>query len=193
MSLVSLQELAGFVPDGARLALSMDDAGVSMAATVALIARGVRNLALLSDAGARQAEKARIDDMKARNAKLLANLAETLRSDEGRRLLGELQAAGRPYDAAMDKAVQLAMANDSAAAIAFLLGEVRTTQNGMFKATDALIDFQQKLMREAEAAARDLEDRVSAPLSPEERTTLMRLLRKIYKPEPSAPALKAEK
>lgn len=50
-----------------------------------------------------------------------------------------------------------------------------------------------KLMREAEAAARDLEDRVSAPLSPEERTTLMRLLRKIYKPEPSAPALKAEK
>ncbi|MBP7661386.1 MAG: CoA synthetase [Burkholderiaceae bacterium] len=47
MSLVSLQELAGFVPDGARLALSMDDAGVSMAATVALIARGVRNLHLI--------------------------------------------------------------------------------------------------------------------------------------------------
>ena len=116
-----------------------------------VVARGVRNLALLSDAGAKQAEKARIDDMKARNAKLLANLAETLRSDEGRRLFGELQAAGRPYDAAMDKAVQLAMANDSAAAIAFLLGEVRTTQNGMFKATDALIDFQQKLMREAVA------------------------------------------
>jgi len=40
-----------------------------------------------------------------------------------------------------------------------------------------------KLMREAEAAARDLEDRVSAPLTADERVTLMRLLRKIYKPE----------
>ena len=44
-----------------------------------------------------------------------------------------------------------------------------------------------KLMREAEAAARDLEDRVSAPLNADERATLMRLLRKIYKPERPAP------
>ena len=39
-----------------------------------------------------------------------------------------------------------------------------------------------KMMREAEATARDLEDRVAAPLTPAERETLMILLRKIYKP-----------
>ncbi len=45
-----------------------------------------------------------------------------------------------------------------------------------------------KLMREAEVAARDLEDRVSAPLTMNERALLMSLLRKIYKPDrtPSA-------
>ena len=47
MSLVSIHELAACVPDGARLALAMDDTGVSMAATMALIARGVRNLHLI--------------------------------------------------------------------------------------------------------------------------------------------------
>ncbi len=39
-----------------------------------------------------------------------------------------------------------------------------------------------KLMRDAEATARDLEDRVAAPLTLTERETLMTLLRKIYKP-----------
>ncbi len=38
-----------------------------------------------------------------------------------------------------------------------------------------------KMVREAEATARDLEDGVAAPLTPEERETLMTLLRKIYK------------
>ena len=38
-----------------------------------------------------------------------------------------------------------------------------------------------KLVREAEATARDLEDGVAAPLTAEERDMLMTLLRKIYK------------
>ena len=38
-----------------------------------------------------------------------------------------------------------------------------------------------KMVREAEATARDLEDGVAAPLTPEEREMLMTLLRKIYK------------
>ena len=39
-----------------------------------------------------------------------------------------------------------------------------------------------KMVRDAEATARDLEDRVAAPLTPTERETLMTLLQKIYKP-----------
>ncbi len=38
-----------------------------------------------------------------------------------------------------------------------------------------------KMVRDAEATARDLEDGVAAPLTPEEREMLMTLLRKIYK------------
>ena len=38
-----------------------------------------------------------------------------------------------------------------------------------------------KMVRDAEATARDLEDGVAAPLTAEERETLMTLLQKIYK------------
>ena len=38
-----------------------------------------------------------------------------------------------------------------------------------------------KMVRDAEATARDLEDGVAAPLTPDERATLMILLQKIYK------------
>jgi len=43
-----------------------------------------------------------------------------------------------------------------------------------------------KMMRDAEASARDLEDSVASPLTAAERDTLMTLLKKIYKPESSA-------
>jgi len=43
-----------------------------------------------------------------------------------------------------------------------------------------------KMMRDAEASARDLEDRVASPLTAAERDTLMMLLKKIYKPDSAA-------
>jgi glutaconate CoA-transferase subunit A len=46
-SLTSLDALAGRIQDGALLAVPKDDAGVSIAATAALIRRGARNLHLL--------------------------------------------------------------------------------------------------------------------------------------------------
>jgi glutaconate CoA-transferase, subunit A len=47
MSIVSVDELVAQIPDGARLAVSKDDTGVAMAATLALLRRGVRNLHLI--------------------------------------------------------------------------------------------------------------------------------------------------
>ena len=44
-----------------------------------------------------------------------------------------------------------------------------------------------KLVREAEATARDLEDRVAAGLTSTERETLMTLLQKVYKPKRASP------
>lgn len=47
MTLVSVEELAARIPDGARLAIPKDDTGVAMAATRALLRRGVRGLHLV--------------------------------------------------------------------------------------------------------------------------------------------------
>lgn len=44
---IALEELAALVPDGALLAIPKDEAGVAMAATRALIRRGVRDLHLI--------------------------------------------------------------------------------------------------------------------------------------------------
>lgn len=45
--LTSLESLAAAIPDGAKLAVAKDSSGVAMAATRALIRRGVRNLHLI--------------------------------------------------------------------------------------------------------------------------------------------------
>jgi glutaconate CoA-transferase subunit A len=47
VSLMTLEELARLVPDGARLAIPKEDTGVSMAATLALVRRRVRGLHLV--------------------------------------------------------------------------------------------------------------------------------------------------
>ncbi len=47
MSLMSLDELAHLIPDGAKLAIPKDDTGVSMAATLALVRREARGLHLV--------------------------------------------------------------------------------------------------------------------------------------------------
>jgi glutaconate CoA-transferase subunit A len=47
MTLVSIEELAARVGDGARLAIPKDDTGVALAATRALLRRGVRGLRLV--------------------------------------------------------------------------------------------------------------------------------------------------
>lgn len=47
MTVLSIEALAAAIPHGAKLAVAKDDTGVAMAATVALIERGVRNLHLV--------------------------------------------------------------------------------------------------------------------------------------------------
>lgn len=47
MNLITLTELAKQIPDGAKLVVPKDDTGVSVAATFALIARGIKNLHLV--------------------------------------------------------------------------------------------------------------------------------------------------
>ena len=103
-----------------------------------VIALGVRNMALLTDEKAKVQEKARIDDMSARNSALLKLLDESIKLPKGRQLLQDLNAARAPYNAAVSKAVEQAMAGQTDAVRESLFNEVRPQQARYIKALDDL-------------------------------------------------------
>jgi methyl-accepting chemotaxis protein len=112
-----------------------------------VIARGVRNIALMSNSADKQNEKQRIDDMRASNTKLISTLGTTLESDGERKLLKSVLEALTPYDSAMNKAIELGMKNEAGASADTLIKEVRPLQAAYFKAVDTLVALQAKQMR----------------------------------------------
>ncbi len=114
-----------------------------------VIARGVRNMALLTDEKAKVQEKARIDDMSARNSALLKLLDESIKLPKGRQLLQDLNAARAPYNAAISKAVEQAMAGQTDVVRETLFNEVSPLQGRYMKALDDLVGLQKELMRQS--------------------------------------------
>ncbi len=117
-----------------------------------IVARGARNIALMTDAADKQAELKRIDEMQAQNARHVAALAGLIRDADDKALLAAYTAAQQPYNAMMKQALDLGMANNAAEATAMLIKQVRPLQAGSFKAIDDLIDHQDKQTRESAAA-----------------------------------------
>ena len=118
---------------------------------VNVVARGVRNIVLMSEDAAKQAEKKRIDDMFAKNAELLAALEQYTWDGEGRKLLDDVKARFVPYDQVMKKTIAMGMADDDATAAHALIKDVRPHQQASFKALGALVDQQKQIMRDAVA------------------------------------------
>jgi len=119
------------------------------------IARSVRNIALLSDVPAMEAEKKRIDEARASNADLLKKLDDSVKSEKGRAFMkdiAERQAANRT---AVDKAIALGMANKNEEARDVLLKDVRATQGAYFKALEEFIEFQTALTQQSKKDAND--------------------------------------
>ncbi len=112
-----------------------------------LVARSVRNIVLLSDPEGMREEKARIDKARAANTDLFAKLQNTVRSEKGRAALQVALEARAPYTALTDKAIELGMADKDEEARGLLLGELRDKQTAYFKSLDALIEYQQGLVR----------------------------------------------
>ncbi len=88
---------------------------------VNLVARSVRNIALLENPQQMEAEKQRIDKATARNSEIFEKLGTTIHSQRGREILQQLLQARAPYAAAVNKAVDLGLKNDAAAARDVLL------------------------------------------------------------------------
>src|SRR5690606_26046064 len=84
----------------------------------------------------------------------LKKLEETVVSAEGKQRLAALTAARAAYIAHQQQAAELAKAQQTAEAVALLMGPMRESQRAFLNAIEALIEFQAGLMeRSAQAAA----------------------------------------
>ncbi|GKS94651.1 methyl-accepting chemotaxis protein [Acidovorax sp. SUPP2825] len=108
-------------------------------------ARAVRNIIISSDPALRQGEKKKVAEARAANAALLQQLDASLALPVTREQLRIINANREPYNQAIDRAVALAEAGDSAAAGTLLIKEVRTLQNALFGAVDASREIQRGL------------------------------------------------
>ncbi|GKT25453.1 methyl-accepting chemotaxis protein [Acidovorax sp. SUPP3334] len=105
-------------------------------------ARAARNIALLEDIAQMADEKRRIEQTQARNVELLGQLGPRMSTPEAGALFAKIGEARPAYRDALNKAVDLGMANQNEQARAQLLGPVRPTQAAYFKALDDVIAYQ---------------------------------------------------
>jgi methyl-accepting chemotaxis protein len=117
------------------------------------IGRYARNILIDSDPAFVEGEKKKIAVLRAKNGELLAELDKTTALPRAREFYKILAENRGPYNAAMDRAIEMAQKGDKAGANAYLIGEVRTLQDVVFKATDDSNELQHevagKLAKEA--------------------------------------------
>ncbi len=106
-----------------------------------VVARAVRNLALLEDEAAMAEEKKRLDGVVSDTSQIMAALQQRVVSAEGRALMGRIAEARPQFLGTVDKAAKLGLANDLANARTVVLGEMRTAQNVYFKAVEDMISL----------------------------------------------------
>ncbi len=110
-----------------------------------VVARTVRNLALLEDPGPMAEEKKRLDGVIAETSQLMSVLQQRVRSPEGLKLMDQISQARPQFLATVDKAAQLGLANDMVNARNVVLGEMRAAQNVYFKAVEDMTAYQRKM------------------------------------------------
>ena len=113
---------------------------------VNVVARALRNMALMDDAQQVAEERRRIDRAVARNTEIFGQLGQSIRTPNGRALLGKLLQIRTPYSASVNKAAELAQQNDATGARQALLQDVRPLQRQYFDLLDELSAYQQRLM-----------------------------------------------
>jgi methyl-accepting chemotaxis protein len=113
------------------------------------VSQSVRDIIMLSDGAAKRKELEDVQAARARNGELVKKLEESIQSEKGRALLQAAATARSPYNASVQRVVDLAMNNDADAARDLLLTETREAQAKYFSAVEALIIFQKELMQTA--------------------------------------------
>ena len=121
-----------------------------------VVARAVRNLALLEDEAAMAEEKKRLDGVVSDTSQIMAALQQRVVSTQGRALMERISEARPQFLGTVDKAAKLGLANDLVNARTVVLGEMRTAQNAYFKAVEDMIAYQRKMTTDmAESSSSD--------------------------------------
>jgi len=109
------------------------------------IGRYARNTVINTDPAFVDGEKKKIAELRAQNGEILGQLDKIIVLPAARELLKVIVEERPPYNAAMDRAIEMASKGETAAAGAYLIGEVRQRQNVVFKATDDSIRLQRDI------------------------------------------------
>lgn len=112
-------------------------------------ARVVRNLVLLDDAAQREKELARIAETKVAVDAVLDSLRRTVTTEEGIKLLDEIDQVRKEYFTVRSKFLEYLNAGNKEAAVTMLWGELREVQTKYFNASENIIKYQYTLVKQA--------------------------------------------
>lgn len=124
--------------------------------SVNIIARSMRNVLILKDPTKITEQLGVIDENRQLIKDRLGKLDNTIKSEEGIKLLNALSSARKPYVEQQDVFLQLVKDNKAEEATELLLAKIRDLQNDYLKAAKAVIDFQEDLMKKTGSDADQL-------------------------------------
>jgi methyl-accepting chemotaxis protein len=113
------------------------------------IAVAARNAVLRSDPAAKKQELAAVDKARASNAELIKLLDDSIKSERGHKLMAEVAEARAPYNASVQRVVDLSVLGDTDAARDLLLSDTQQLQLRYTTSLDALVTYQKDLMHGA--------------------------------------------
>ena len=122
---------------------------------VGIIARSLRNIALLNDEKEIKNELLRIDESNKLIDEASAYLDKVTQSEKGRDIIAEMGAARKAYLADQNEAIRLATSNQKELVVNFLLNEMRDSQSQYFQSIENMITHVTGRVDTSGQAARD--------------------------------------
>ena len=113
------------------------------------VARINRNLLLLNDPAEMEKQRARRDEARKKITENMQKLEDTIKSEEGIRLLNTMKEARNAYVSVMEKHIELNKNGEREAAIKIMFGDLRVVSAAYMKSINDIIDFQTGLMKKA--------------------------------------------
>jgi methyl-accepting chemotaxis protein len=120
------------------------------------IGQHARNIVINSDAAFVAGEKKMIAELRAHNSEILSQLDKTITLPKARELYKTIVDTRGPYNAALDRAIAMAVGGDKDGAGKYMIDEVRPLQDVVFKATEDSGAFQHEIADQLATTSKDV-------------------------------------